>query len=276
MYARLGIIALFASIWAIPAQVRAHPMLERAIASYEEANFEAALRTFDAAAHNADLSVDELLELFEMRALVHHALGDDGAMRADLQRLNAVRPSHELGRLAPPTVRQAFDEVRRRSASAGGVELRLDGKRFDGATWMVAHVARVPDGLVDHVTLQCSVDKGSNTISRTSQGNETRLELPGSGEHSGCAATARTRQGSVLFSASIDGSVAWGMPEPANAFEMPKYQRHADTKAKKKKWPWIVAVTAVVVGGGITAGVLLSQRSKNNNQPAAGGVTVSW
>jgi hypothetical protein len=62
-----------------------------------------------------------------------------------------------------------------------------------------------------------------------------------------------------------------------NAFEMPEYKPRADApKAKKKKWPWIVAVTAVAVGGGVAAGVLLSQRSKNNDQPAVGGVTVSW
>jgi anti-sigma-K factor RskA len=58
---------------------------------------------------------------------------------------------------------------------------------------------------------------------------------------------------------------------------MPEYEARADTpKAKKKKWPWIVAATAVVVGGGVAAGVLLSQRSKNSGQPAVGGVTVNW
>ena len=108
MQVRLGIIALFAAIWVVPAAVRAHPMLDRAVASYEEANFKTALRTFDAAARNADLSVEELLELFEMRALVYHALGDEAAMLADLRRLNAVRPSYQLGRLAPPPVRAAL------------------------------------------------------------------------------------------------------------------------------------------------------------------------
>ena len=43
----------------------------------------------------------------------------------------------------------------------------------------------------------------------------------------------------------------------------------------KKKWPWIVAATAVVVAGGVTAGVILSQRSKGGDEPA-GAVTVNW
>ena len=251
-------------------------MLDRAVASYEEANFETALRTFDTAARNADLSVEELLELFEMRALVHHALGDKAAMRADLRRLSAVRPSYQLGRLAPPPVRAAFEEVRTANGGTLGVELRIDEKSFDGAPWMVARVLRVPEGLVDHVTLQCSVSNGSKTISRTSQGTDTKLKLPESGDHNGCAATARTRQGGVLFSATMNASVPLQLPDSANVFEMPEYQPHADAPKAKKKWPWIVAATAVVVGGGVAAGVLLSQRSKNNGQPAVGGVTVSW
>ena len=268
---------LFASLWAVPATVRAHPMLDRAIASYEEANFKTALRTFDTAARNADLSVEELLELFEMRALVHHALGDEAAMRADLRRLSAVRPSYELGRLAPPPVHTAFEEVRGASAGALGVELRIERKSFDGAPWMIAHVLRVPKGLVDHVTLQCSISNDSKTISHTSQGAHTKLKLPESGDHHGCAATARTRQGGVLFSATMTGSVPLQLTKSRNAFEMPEYKPHADApKAKKKKWPWIVAVTAVAVGGGVAAGVLISQRSKNSDPSPVGGVTVSW
>jgi hypothetical protein len=274
---RLGIIVLFASLWAVPATVRAHPMLDRAVASYEEANFKTALHTFDTAARNADLSVEELLELFEMRALVHHALGDEAAMQADLRRLNAVRPTYQLGRLAPPPVRTAFEEVRKASGGTLGVELRIEEKSFDGAPWMVAGVLRVPEGLVDHVTLQCSINNDSKTISHTSQGTHTKLKLPESGDHNGCAATARTRQGGVLFRATMNASVPLVRPKSRNAFEMPEYKPHADApKAKKKKWPWIVAVTAVAVGGGVAAGVLLSQRSKNNGQPAVGGVTVSW
>jgi len=276
MLVRLGIIALFVAIWVAPAAVRAHPTLDRAVAAYEEANFKTALHTFDAAARNADLSVEELLELFEMRALVHHALGDEAAMLADLRRLNAVRPSYQLGRLAPPPVRAALEEVRTTSDGPLGVELRIDEERFGGAPWMVARVLRVPGGLVDHVTLQCSVSNDSKTISRTSQGTRAELKLPESGGHNGCAATARTRQGGVLLSATMNASVPLQLPDSANVFEMPEYQRHADAPKAKKKWPWIVAATAVVVGGGIAAGVLLSQRSKNSGQPAAGAVTVSW
>ena len=276
MFARLGIIAFLASIWGLPAPVRAHPMLDRAVASYEEANFETALRTFDAAARNADLTVEELLELFEMRALVHHALGDEAAMRSDLRRLNAVRPSYQLGRLAPPPVRSAFDEIRKSNGDRLGVELRIDETSFDGAPWVVARVLRVPEGLVDHVTLQCSVRNDSETISRTSQGTQTRLKLPELGDHNGCAATARTRQGGVLFSSTMNSSVPLRLPKSRNVLKVPKYKPHADAPKAKKKWPWIVAASVVVVGAGVATGVVLSQRSKSSSESAAGAVAVSW
>jgi hypothetical protein len=273
MVSKVGIIGLFACVLAVPLGVRAHPMLDDAVASYEGANFENALQGFDAAARNADLSVEELLQLFEMRALVHHALGDETAMRADLRRLSAVRPGYQLGRLAPPPVRAALEEVRKED----GVHLSIDEQRIDGAPWIAARVLRVPEGLVDHVTLQCRVGNDEETISRTSQGTGASLKLPESGHHDGCAATARTRQGGVLFRASIDRSVPLPQLERAKGFKVPEYQPHADASVKtKKKWPWILAAAAVVVAGGVTAGVVLSQRSKTDSQPAAGAVTVSW
>ena len=272
------IIALLGLIWVLPVNARAHPMLERAVAAYEAADFQGALRTFDTAARNADLSVEELLRLFELRALVHHALGEEEAMRADLRRLIAVRGSYQLGRLAPPSVRTAFNQVREAHAASNGVELRIKEKRIEGATWMVASVLRVPDDLVDHTTLQCSIDNDSSTVSHTSQGTSTRVRLPASGAHHGCSATARTRQGGVLFSATIDGLPVLQPPTSSTAFQMPQHKPQADTARAetKKKWPWIVAAAGVVVAGGVTAAVLLSRRSTENGQPEVGGLTVSW
>lgn len=274
---RLGIIAVFCVVWALPGAAQAHPMLDRAIEAYEQADFEEALRTFDTAARNADLSVEELLQLFEMRALVHHALGDDAAMRADLGRLAAVRNSYELSRLAPPSVREVFEQVRQANSGANSVELRIEQKTIEESPWMVANVLRVPEGLVDHTTLQCNVDNNARTVSRTSQGKSVSLRLPNSGAHNGCSATARTRQGGVLFTATIEGSLPLATSSKADRFEMPKYKARDEgaQPKKKKKWPWIVAASAVVVAGGITAGVILSQRS-DGNQSQAGAVTVNW
>ena len=275
MKIKVGIIAFLALIGLAPTSARAHPMLERAVVAYEEADFERALRTFDMAAANADLSVEELLQVFEMRALVHHALGDDASMRADLERLVAVRASYQLGRLAPPSVRAAF-EVREASAQAGSVELRIEETDIEGEPWVVAKVLRVPDGLVDHTSLQCSVENNARTVSRTSQGTSASVKLEGA--HNGCTATARTRQGGVLFRSRIDGDIPSAPSVSRRRFQTSRNERRDDAPAtkKKKKWPWIVAASAVVVVGGVTAGVVLSQRSKGNGSPEAGAVAVNW
>jgi hypothetical protein len=198
-------------------------------------------------------------------------------MQADLKRLVAVRKSYALSRLAPPAVREAFAEIVAAQSIETGVELRIEEQMIEGQPWMVARVLRVPDGLVDHTTLQCNVENSARTVSRTSQGTSTSIKLPQSGVHNGCAATARTRQGGVLFSATLAGQRVLLSPGSSNRFRMPEH-RGGDREAgvhKKKKWPWIVAISAAVVAGGVTAGVLLSQRSNGSDQQA-GAVTVNW
>ena len=85
-------------------RVDAHLIVDADTGYGNALNVERTVRTFDTAERNADLSVEELLRLFEMRALVHHALGDEASMRGDLRRLVAVRGSYQLSHLAPPRV----------------------------------------------------------------------------------------------------------------------------------------------------------------------------
>ncbi len=301
MSTKLGIIGLLAVLCLLSSEAKAHYLLDDAIASYEDADFGAALRTFNLAARDADLSVEELLLLFEMRALVHHAMGNETAMLRDLERVGALRPRHELSGLAPPPVRKAFDDMLAANGGTLGVELLVEERTFDGEPFVVARVERVPKGLVHRISLQCRVQPHGRLVARTAQGTSARLALSKSGAHQGCDATAQTRRGTVLFSAGIDGTtlppppVATEPPptvaaEPPHApvpapvpvqspgvFQMPEYKGPVDEPSakKKKKWPWIVAAAAVVVAGGVTAGVLISKSSKQS-QPSAGGVTVSW
>jgi hypothetical protein len=294
MSTKFGIIGLLGVLCLLATEAKAHYLLDDAIASYEDADFRAALRTFNLAARDADLSVEELLLLFEMRALVHHAMGNETAMLRDLERVGALRPSHQLGGLAPPPVRKAFDDMLEANGGTLGVELVVEEKVFDEKPFVVARVEQVPKDLVHHVGLQCRVPPEGRAIARTAQGTRARIALPESGAHQGCDATAQTRRGTVLFSASIEGTLPKSAPPSAeppapaplptpvpaqspSVFQMPEYKGPVDqpTAKKKKKWPWIVAVAAVAVAGGVTAGVLLSKSSKQS-QPTAGGVTVSW
>lgn len=283
------ITALFLFASFVAGEARAHPLLDDAVAAYEDADVRGALRTFNLAARDADLSVEELITLFEMRALVHHAMGNETAMLRDLERVAAVRPGHRLTDLAPPPVREAYLETLEANGGTMAVELVLEEKAFDGKPFVVARMERVPKDLVHRISLQCRVEPESRTVARTVQGTRARIPLDESGAYDRCTAKAETRRGTVLFSAEIHGAPpAPALPLPAAtaaASEPPSgltYQRPDDggrsdevVQKKKKKWPWIVAASAVVVAGGVTAGVLLSRRSSEST-PASSGLTVSW
>jgi len=271
MRVALEVIVLFCLVSVLPSVVKADALIDKAISAYEDADFQTALDTFNEAAAKGDLSTDELLELFEMRALVSHALNDEAGMMEDLRRLAAVRPTYRLGRLSPPPVHAAFNEALNANGSLGA-ELTIEERTVDGAPTMVASVVRAPEGLVGRVDLQCLVRSSNKPVLGTSQGVQTELTLSKSGDHDGCQATARTQQGTVLLSTSIEGS---HVASASEIFETPEYQARTDRPRKKKKWPWYVAAAAVAVTGGVVTGVVLSKRSKDS-QPTLGGVTVNW
>ena len=65
-----------------------------------------------------DLTLDDLVQLFATRALVHLAMDNRGAMAADLARLLALAPDHELDpRTAPDARRTRISCVTVRSSS---------------------------------------------------------------------------------------------------------------------------------------------------------------
>jgi len=270
----LGVSVGLALLAALPGTVRAHPLLDQGIASYEEADFTAALEAFDAASRDAELSVEDLLRLFEMRALVHHGMGDEEAMRSDLHRLVAVRPDYALGALAPPPVQSAFHDLRIEYRAAG---LRIEERTENGVPTIVARVAEVPDNLVDHVSLQCTLGANHGKVSRTSKGTEAKVYLAQGIGHEGCVAAARTWQGGVLFRASIDAPQP--LPESVTrGFEAPRYEPAADTGAnekKRKKWPWFVAAAGVALVGGVTAAAVASGGSSTQTKSLGRGM-VNW
>ena len=96
----------------LPAGAFAHPLVDRGIEAYENADFETALSSFARAEYAEDLSREDLVVLLHNRALVYFALGDTDSMERDLRRLARIDAGHEMDEAVPPTVRQAFDRVR--------------------------------------------------------------------------------------------------------------------------------------------------------------------
>jgi len=90
---------------------------------------------------------------------------------------------------------------------------------------------------------------------------------------------SRGRRGAARDVDPVPSPASIGAPESrsgAVAFQMPEYSERVDRKtSKRKKWPWIVAAAAVAVVGGVTAGVIVSQRSKQT-EPTSGGFAVNW
>lgn len=119
LFAPVGaiIVAALSCALAVPSIARAHALVDEGRRLYEEAEFVEALDVLGRAASGDDLTLPELVELLELRALVHSAVGDEPAVREDLRTLAAVAPEHTLPRGMPPDVQRMFTEIR---ASATG------------------------------------------------------------------------------------------------------------------------------------------------------------
>ena len=127
MHLRLSVlfVCLLTPSWAA-----AHPLIDQGMESYEEADFDKSLRYFDQAADGSELSTADLMLLFEWRAIVRYALDNEPGMRADLRRLASMKPTHRLGRVAPPKVRAAFDEVRAKMTD--GIDIDVGARTAAG------------------------------------------------------------------------------------------------------------------------------------------------
>lgn len=272
MRAFVGILAI-GLVWLVfPSSGAAHPLLDDGIERYERADFASALRMFNAAAEQADLSIDELVQLYEMRALLHQALGNRAAMLDDLERVVAVRPDHQLTRLAPPPVRAAFDDIAEMRGPGVGGQLLIEESVTKEAKLVVARTERVPAGLVDHTTVRCSVGLEGRRVSESAQGSRVELRLSLIEPHGGCEASALTKRGDVLFEAQL---AATGVtPNRRDMLAGAPIEGRDKMSKKKRRWLLIAAGITVAVAGGITAGVVLSNRSNSNSEP--GSVVVNW
>lgn len=87
--------------------------LDEAHARLASAEFEQAVRAFDRAEQRQELDRDDLIALYEGRAMALWALGEEARARQDLAALGSLEPDHELAPEAPPTLRRAFDDLPR-------------------------------------------------------------------------------------------------------------------------------------------------------------------
>jgi len=124
----------------------ASPEVDEAVARYEGADFEGALEALARAEAGQGLDRAELLRLLATRALVDFALGRSEALDRDLVMLASLEPEYDLGRRAPPAVRQAFEAARGRVR--GRLALRVDAAPAPGGLRVRAEVEGDAAGLV--------------------------------------------------------------------------------------------------------------------------------
>ena len=159
--AAIGAFLLVASLCTAPSSARAHPELDKAVASAKEAEFDAALAGFEQALASGTLTRDELVVLLTERALVLHALGQRGALAWDLANLALIEPGHDLGRRAPPELVDAFAEATSRQGRA--VEITASCEPSGAGLRVTAQVTGLSDPSLASVTLRTRREQGAET-----------------------------------------------------------------------------------------------------------------
>ena len=150
---------MIALLLLLPAHALGQSAVEEGRRFYEEAEFLEALDAFATAESADDLTREELVTLFETRALVHLAMGNAEPMRGDLARLVALAPEHVLDRRAPPDVRRTFAELR--AASQGPIRLRAHPSAAAAGVTVEAEAENDTQSLVRSVRIHGRTDAGA-------------------------------------------------------------------------------------------------------------------
>ena len=105
-------LAVALIVLSISGRALAHPDIDEGRRLAQSAELERAMEAFDRAEASGALSHEDRIALYEGRALVYHALGDDAALSRTLGALAEIAPSHEMGRDIPPALRERFEAMR--------------------------------------------------------------------------------------------------------------------------------------------------------------------
>ncbi len=260
----LGLVVFVALNAAAFPRARAHPDLDQALASAQDAEFELALSGFERAIASGTLTRDELITLLAERALVLHALGQRGALAWDLATLALIEPGHNLGRRAPPELVNAFADATSRQGAAAAV--RASCEPSSTGLRVTAKVTGLSDPSLASVKIRTRPDQSPETVNDASD-VEVAVEP---GESLGYSAEL-VGLGKVVL--AQDGST-----EKPKMCELPKLEKPSlvdarpDRKDGKshKLWWWVGAGGAVVLGA-VTVGIVLATQSDEQSEDTSVG-----
>ncbi len=265
----LGLLAGLLGVALVPSQALAHPDLDAAIESAEEADFDAALVSFDAAISSGQLTRDELILLLSKRSLVLHALNRDTALGRDLSLLAMLAPDLELGRAAPPPLIARWTELRSSQAAplsvsgsctptAAGAEVsaQVEGLRDAELGQVFIHMRSAGGRWVQKQASQVDISSGDDA-------RDYYVEVRGLG---GIQLAAEGSADEPLHCAALtDPSAAAGPTDEGGG------------KSKKKMWWWIGGTGVVVAAAAVAAVIVLGgQSGKQSDQTVVSKPMVSF
>lgn len=129
----------------------ASPELEKAQKLLEAGEFEAAVEMANRGLAAADLSDDQLVELYRLLGLAQLYLGDENEARSAFEKLLQARPDFELPKGSPPKVQKLYarikDDIRKRRVRPITLNAEPIGDRQGGqATEVLATIEAMGPG----------------------------------------------------------------------------------------------------------------------------------
>ncbi len=243
----MSALAIMASTWVAPLTAFAHADLDKAIASAEDAEFEAALTSFERAIASGTLSREELITLLTERVLVLHALGQKAALVGDLATLALIEPGHHLGKRAPPALVNAFANATARQGAA--LDISASCAPSGGGMTVKAHVTGLSDPSLARVRIYTRRDPGEPVVHN---GTEAEVFVPAGTTLRFSAEVVGLGDVVLASDGSMDSPSVCASPTTAAASGIALDSGPQDSKGHKRWW-WIgaggvVAITAITVG----------------------------
>lgn len=251
-------LAFIAFTFAALPSARAHPDLDRAVASAQEAEFEVALAGFERALASGTLTRDELITLLTERSLVLHALGQRGGLAWDLAALALIAPGHDLGRRAPPELVDAFAQATARQGAA--VTISASCTPASTGLQVSAEVTGLSDPSLARIKLRTQREQGAPVVHDASE-VEVAVgegeELSYSAELVGMGNVVLVRDGSEDSPKECE---APNLDEPPAGLAGTGRQ-----DGKNRKLWWWVGAGGVAVITAVTIGLVVAN---NNDEPS--------
>ncbi|MCB9611390.1 MAG: hypothetical protein H6721_09090 [Sandaracinus sp.] len=211
--------------------------VDEARAAYEDARFEAALEALDRTFEASRLSVRQVADALELRALAAFALQDREVHDLALRQLAALQPNRVLAAETPPDVRARWEELR---TTVEPFDARFEVRR-EGDDVIAIVIANDVEGLAR--TYELTLEGGGQRT--TSEGLRARVRSPEGGSYS-LVVTAIGPGGAMLAERR---HVAEVMPSGALTVAAPAPNRRARRALISVS---VVVVVAMAVGVGLS------------------------